>query len=495
MRVDRIRVPAAVLTAGLLALGSFASAGPARAATTFSVVNGTASAAADHELVGSGAFPNFSTGAVDNSFPLAHTRVDNSPSSEATASPADSGPLGQTGASQGGVNQPQYADSRYPPGGDPVTAGAPGGPFAQSQAKENEASAMATAASVPPGATTSSAPATANATTLSSTASAPPAAPDTEAAAWTAVRAALVEWRKQFLTSDDANRYPFADAASAASDAPPDGTDGDTASSSARFDPKNGQLILHAESHVHYASFGSGAFALSDLSMVASVTNDGTPSDSSDVTVGRATLGGVPVVINQSGVSINGTLVPGIADAKAQAEAALNGLLAQAGITIATVEPTITKSTNQERLHATGVEVRWEQQVHSPGVPEQFADHVLGEAFVDSLAVPGTPPGSISAEPAPVSLSGGDTFDSAAPAASAATVTDSASAAVPVVSSPQPTAKPAPRRAPTGTALRTAPAAFHVASKRWLLLLYLLWQISVLGTMASLWWWRQEARA
>ena len=77
-------------------------------------------AASDHEIVGSSAFPNYTTGAVDNYYSMAHAHVDNSPFAEGTASPADTGPVGQTAAA-GNTQQPQYADARWP--GDPPRQG------------------------------------------------------------------------------------------------------------------------------------------------------------------------------------------------------------------------------------------------------------------------------------------------------------------------------------------------------------------------------------
>src|SRR3954451_23107038 len=76
----------------------------------FLVINGTVNAASDHEIIGSSAFPNFTTGAVDNYYAMAHSHVDNSPFAEGTASPADTGPIGQTAAA-GNTQQPQYADA------------------------------------------------------------------------------------------------------------------------------------------------------------------------------------------------------------------------------------------------------------------------------------------------------------------------------------------------------------------------------------------------
>ena len=119
---------------------------PDSPAAHFFVINGTVNAASDHEIVGSSAFPNFTSGAVDNYYSMARSHVDNSPFAEGTASPADTGPIGQTAAA-GNFQQPQYADARWP--GDPpkATYGSQGGPYATASADEYRATADASEAS------------------------------------------------------------------------------------------------------------------------------------------------------------------------------------------------------------------------------------------------------------------------------------------------------------------------------------------------------------
>ncbi|HEY2427554.1 MAG TPA: hypothetical protein VGI06_01390, partial [Acidimicrobiales bacterium] len=148
---DRRRAVAVAVMSVLGALavaGVWASAGRASAPVTFSVVNGTVNAGADRFEAGSDAFPNFRNGAFNNYYPMAHARVDGSPSSEGTASPADTGPIGQAVA--GGTfgtppfPQPQYAHALYPPGTTtPVTVGSTSGPYAAATAALNSASARA----------------------------------------------------------------------------------------------------------------------------------------------------------------------------------------------------------------------------------------------------------------------------------------------------------------------------------------------------------------
>jgi len=111
----------------------------------FLVINGTVNATSDHEIVGSSAFPNFTTGAVDNYYSMAHAYMDNSPFGEGTASPADTGPIGQTAAA-GNFQQPQYADARWPGGPANATYGKKGQPFAEAGAFQQLALADASLA-------------------------------------------------------------------------------------------------------------------------------------------------------------------------------------------------------------------------------------------------------------------------------------------------------------------------------------------------------------
>src|SRR5207237_189538 len=88
--------------------------GTVRASVSLGVANGTVNAGADHIAVGTGLFPNFKSGAIDTWVPLAHAHVDNSPFAEGTASPLDTGPIGQTAAGAASKPQPQYAEARFP---------------------------------------------------------------------------------------------------------------------------------------------------------------------------------------------------------------------------------------------------------------------------------------------------------------------------------------------------------------------------------------------
>ena len=101
----------------------------------------------------------------------------------------------------------------------------------------------------------------------------------------------------------------------------------------------------------------------------------------------------------------------------------------------------------------------------------------LGNVFVDDLAAPGVPlnvltPGS-----------GTSTGIVAEVPASVTRMSSGVSGATPATSPP-----------PTGRA-RSRPELVAVITRKpgWLLALYLLWQVVLLVTLASLWWWRKAS--
>src|SRR5690349_18654401 len=101
-----------------LGVGMMISATGARAATVYDVVNMTVNASSIHVISNSNAFPNFRTGAIDNSYAYAHAHVDGSPFAQGRSSPLDTGPLVQLQAATNPIKpfaQPQYADVRFPP--------------------------------------------------------------------------------------------------------------------------------------------------------------------------------------------------------------------------------------------------------------------------------------------------------------------------------------------------------------------------------------------
>jgi len=494
MKAPRL-VPLVVVTL-LLAPGVLlVAAAQGDAAQELGNYNGTVSGTALHVQAGSAAFPNFASGAIDNRYPLAAARLDSSPFANALSSPLDTGPLGQTVAASGQQNQPQYADVRCPPQCDdkPVVVGSAPGPFASSQAADHKALSEARSGGV----------------TSGGGAPAAPAPPGGKAA----LRAALLAWRAQFLTADDALRYPMPAADT------PDGVSGDTARSEARLDGST--LLLDGTSSIGELVLGGGALVLRDVNVKVSVTNDGTPKKTVAVTVGSALVGGTPVTIGADGVSVNGQAVPGIAEAAAQANAALNEALGKAGIEVRSLTPSEQLTDHQLTLDAVGVLIRLAPASPAPGVPANFTAMAVGEVFADSLAVPGEAGGElddglpdVSADtgslPSPSTDTGATSGSADLPTSPSDTGSMGAAAGGPTSgaafssgssgvasgssganlgSSGTPASGPSTRVAAPAAARRLV--AHEKPTK--LLLLYLLWQSLVIGTVASLYLWRKAA--
>jgi hypothetical protein len=405
---------------------------PIAPADKFSVINGTVNAASDHEIVGSSAFPNFTTGAVDNYYTMAHSHVDNSPFAEGTSSPFDTGPVGQTAAA-GNFQQPQYADSRWPGGPDKATYGSQGGPNASSTADNNRATADASEPSngfsgpgphgtktlalpkgfdaalqqalaawnskwdgrlgmtkATPKVTTPRAPVTVPSSPVkppgvtvtttrvggvtppvtvpspklpSPTAQAAPRAPasvgtprppslptpgskgsapspgGTESLLKSSTLATLVYQTDKSKPDTSEKNTCKSDTVGTT------GTGGTTAATTTTTEtPKSGTctLVLSGESSMGRVTIGGGAIVIEGIHVTASITNDGTsttPSYKAAVSVASATIGGIPVTIDEDGVHVAGQ---GGGLPYKQASDALNSALNKAGIQIFLVAPEVT---------------------------------------------------------------------------------------------------------------------------------------------------------
>jgi len=352
-----MRAAAIAALAGTVALGAAtglgAGARPVWAAVSLGVANGTVNAGADHVAVGSGVFPNFKSGAIDSWVPLSHAHVDNSPFAEGTASPLDTGPVGQTVAGTASKPQPQYAEARYPKADSTAdTVGSPGGPYAHASAVQGASAATATMAGGAP----------------------PPGGPSTaRSAQLAALGTALQAWRARFLTPAAALTHPAVhpDAAE------PDGILAGTTTAVVTVDPATG-LVDSGDARVGSASFGGGSVLIRNLHVSVSVTNAGTPHQTSIIDLGQVTVGGMPVSVGSGGVSLsNGAVVP--IDQLQQATEQLNAALAKGGLTLRAVAPTVTTSGNQVTVVATGIHVDVQQPPTAPGVPQQFVEHTVGE--------------------------------------------------------------------------------------------------------------------
>jgi hypothetical protein len=490
----------ALLVAGPAAASSpsaSSSSSSSSAADKYGVINASVNAATDHEILGSSAFPNFTSGAVDNYYSWAHSHIDNSPFAEGTSSPADSGPIGQTAAA-GNFSQPQYADARWP-GKDSgkATFGNQGGPYAVANAVSYNATATCEEASSGSSSGTSV------------------AAPKGFASK---LRVALAAWKAKWLPRLDLTTVggkvklrklaslpvttptlpsvttpsvstptvstptvstpsvptPGKKSKSGSGSSSSGNTGGAFESTSlAQIDPKTGAIVTSGESSLGEVNLG-GQIVIDGIHVTLAITNAGTPTDKVSIEIGAATIGGVPVTIDQDGVHVNGQ---GQNLPYQQADDALNGALKQAGVELYTVVPEITKAANELQVTATGVHVKFTQPVGASGVPAQFAEHILGEVFADSLAAPAGPIPKLNLGGAGSVVGTGTTGSGSV--GSSTTGAYSTTGSTPASSS-------------TSGASQSLPAAFiGMLSKRtWFLLAYFLWQSLVIGTGASLYYWR-----
>jgi len=624
-------------------------------------------AATDHERLGSSAFPNYANGAIDNYYSMAHSHVDNSPFAEGTASPADSGPIGQTAAA-GNAQQPQYADARWP--GDSnsgqATFGSQGGPYAAANASDYKATAESEEASSasggsggssntsmivvpkgfdgrlrdalaawkakwlprlglakptitvrrPPAApavptiptpappavtlpavtvttpvatvTTPSVP-VGGVTTTPSVPVPPITVPTVTVPPVTGIKGAPVRTLSASSPSGGTSATTTSPTTTAATTTsttttsptttttpsgggpPPDGASLLASTTLASVDPTTGALVTSGESSLGRVSLGSGQIEVEGIHVSASITNTGTaqtdsfPGDttttgttptgttttdttSTDTTttdttttdttsaptgspptytvsvrVASASIGGVPVTIDQDGVHVAGhdQALP-----YQQASDALNAALKQAGIQLFMVGPEINTTNGEETIDATGLHVVFTQPVSAPGAPTQFAEHILGEVYVDSLAVLGQPLPNLDLNSPGGPLAGGATTtktgtktkpkpktkklratgglskrgrgSSAGGSTASGTFPSSSSG----FGSPQPSSSSTgyasqPSSSSTGApqtnASQSIPATVASALKKpwWLLIAYLVWQALAIAAGTTLWSWRR----
>ena len=495
------------LAIGSLAVSSLAMtvallvAPPATAAKSatsrYGVINGTVNAATVHEIAGTSAFPNFTTGAVDNYYSMAHSAIDNSPSAEGTSSPADTGPVGQTAAATH-FQQPQYADARWP-GKDSGKAsfGNQGGPYAVATATSYHATAECSEASS--GASTPGMAAPPNFTRKLNVA----------LAAWKAKWLVPLKLKLPSVPTPKKPKVPVhvptvptptvptlpvstptvtvpslpvaqpASLTKTSSKPSSSGNEGGAAFESATLaavDPHSGAVVTKGESSLGRLDIGNGQIVIRGIDVSVAVTNSGKPKSKVAVNVGAASIGGVPVTIDQDGVHIKGTSsnLP-----YAKADDALNGALKKAGVELHTVEPEIKKKANELTITATGVHVAFVQPADAPGVPTQFVDHIVGEVFVDSLAAPAPPVPNVNfAGGAGSALGGtasGGSFGSGSTGFSSGGGSSSGYASQPASSGSAAQASSAPSLLSTLTNRPT-----------WLLVGFLVWQTLLIGTGVSL---------
>ncbi|MGZ4139877.1 MAG: hypothetical protein ACXVD2_02015 [Actinomycetota bacterium] len=486
------RVMAASVALSTLGMGLIVVATRASAAPQYDVVNLTVNAGALHVIGNSNAFPNFRTGAVDNSYAYAHAHVDGSPFSQGRASPFDTGPAAQLEAAQNGFTQPQYTDVRYPPSNQkPEEFGSASGPlYAESYARENYAFAKSSevgSTAAQPQTSESPNPSSSVPVPIPSGSTPAPAAPASapvikilpvafhtsntpRGIALQKLNAFILAWRARWLTADDAQRFPvvLADASQ------PDGQDGVSSITEADFNQASGLLTTMGDARAAFVSLGGGAIVLHGVHTTTKTTDDGSgPQSTTTIKVASAEIGGVPVTIDQNGVSVAGTQIPGIADAVAQATAALNQGLAQAGWSINAPKPAITLSNGEKTIDASAVHVKFQEPDSGTGVPTLYAEYWIGQVFADSLGITSIP------------LVGGTGGGIGGPSVGG----------VQTQFIPGTEGTPGSPGAPGSQAVGESGLAHLLRTKPlYLLLLYFLWQALIIGTGASLWWLRMGGK-
>lgn len=473
------------------------------------MINATADAATDHEVVGSTAFPNFTNGAVDNYYSMAYSHIDNSPFAEGTSSPADTGPVGQTAAA-GNFSQPQYADARWPGSNSgQATFGNAGGPYAVANASSFKATAQCEEASSDN---------TGSSGSGSATKIVAPAGFAKN------LKLALAAWKARWLvplglkkikgspisltlpvttpsvgtptittpkvtapkvTTPSVSVPGKKKSSSTTTSTTPSSSGGGgggalLSTTSAKIDPKSGAIVTSGQSSLGSVNLGGGQIVIDGINVSVSVTNTGKkPTAKISVNVADASIGGVPVTIDQNGVQVQGQ---GQALPYQQADDALNSALKQAGVEIFTVQPEVKKSKGELTVTASGVHVLFTQPVDQSGVPAQNIEHIFGDVFVDSLAAKAgaVPKLNLSGSSTGSGTNGGSTGGGGlgtTGGSGSSSGYGSTGSGAPVGSS---------QAAPTSfTSLLTKPS--------WLLIAYLIWQAMVIGTGASLWRWRMGA--
>jgi hypothetical protein len=502
--IGSLAVSSLALTVAVLIAPSTAAA-KTSAASRYGVINATVSAATVHEIAGSTAFPNFTTGAVDNYYSLAHSEMDNSPSAEGTASPGDTGPIGQTAAASH-FQQPQYADARWPgkSSGQATVGKKGGGPYAVAGATSYKATAESWEASGSNGSSTPGLPVPkADSKKLQAALAAwkakwlvplglklpsvgskpkvPVPVPTVPKIPTTPVPTPTVPTIPGIPKAAKTAYHPTAKSSS--------GNGGGLLESAtlATVDPKSGDVVTKGESDLGRVSIAGGQIVIRGIDVYVTVTNNGKAKSKVSVDIGAASIGGVPVTIDQDGVHVQKqhANLP-----YAKADDALNAALKNAGIKLHTVTPEIKKKQNEQTITATGVHVGFVQPAGAPGVPSQFVDHIVGEVFVDSLATPAGPIPKLGLAGGLGSALGGT--PSGGGYGSAGLVGGSDGGGVPssgYSSQPASSGTTPPQAAPASSALGSL-----ARKPMWLLAFYLVWQTLVIGTGVSLkYWWAAGA--
>ena len=378
--MKRIAIAAAVV---VCALGPSVGA-QTTTVPTYSSYGADAGGTGVHSLAASNAFPNFRTGAVDNSYPLATSHLDLS-ATQATASVADSGPLGATAAGQAnGAQQPQYATASYP--GHDKASLTQGGSVAEAQATSTSAHSRGSVA-----AATSNGP-------------------------------AAVEKK------DDGAQ-----------------TSSDYGESGVAITPDTGEVVATGDGRVDRATFAGGVFVVSGAHVTAQVRiADGVATPAYTIDAGNMTVNGTAVKVTDKGVEAAN---PTGNDALQQVvNGQLDQALKGAGLEVFLTAPDVVAAGDSGHVAVSGLHVRYTQPNDNPAVPTQSVEYILGEARAFAFVVPGEGAPSVSASvgvdagSSGPSTSGVTTNPSAAHPTATPPTSETATAAAPSGDSPSPIA-------------------------------------------------------
>jgi hypothetical protein len=315
-----------------------------------------------HTISGTSAFPNFQNGAVDNRYPLTQVEQDASPSSDARASYADTGPAAATVGSQ--YNQSCSAGNPPPP---PSACSNPnnGVPYANSNYPGGPQSAHVDACS-------------------SSSGSAPGQCPGSQA-------------------SSDSSEL----GANASGTYAGGGTQPFSGASGESHTVVTADGMLRVWTHSEVQNFVIGTFHVSKVVVetIATATNSSASADAT-VVVGSVTFNGQPVAVTDQGVTLEqktpvpcpgtpggggGGTVPVPSPPVIPSAPALpgdhEGCLPGVDITyiqVFTVDPSKTVSGTHGTAQASGLHIRVTHPTPGPGVPQQYTEYVLGEGYSDA---------------------------------------------------------------------------------------------------------------
>lgn len=304
---------------------------------------------------------------ADLNVPYTTVRLDSTPSAEATASYFDTGALGQTGASKGGMDQPQYATARFPGSPHDANSGAVDQADPAGVAHLQAASATATAAETSGGAESA-------VFSLSS------GAAGAGAAAFPPE--ALVALRRAVDALRDGAGIPWYRTEQA----------GGVLSvgklrSASRVWRDEGEAFALAESFVEDLDLG-GVVRVGLVRSRALATSRGIAGHAeTSLEVGDASIGGVPVRITSEGVEVTGNALPvDPKDVRALGDS-LSKALGAAGWRIRLLDTADLSSGARGKGAVRGVEFRWTAPMPS-GVASFSYSMTVGRAEATAYGGP-----------------------------------------------------------------------------------------------------------